>query len=172
MKDAWREIERQCVVIGCGNAFAADDAAGLELVARLAGRGYAGCAFRFAGCGAVDLLSILEHAASVLLIDTVRTGARPGTIHLVPLPGSITGRNESSLGAIGIRETIDLARVLGRRIPPVVLLGIEAGATRAGTPMSPACIRAIDYCEFHFDELRMQALQKFSRSRTIALPVE
>ena len=167
--------DRPCVVIGCGSPGAGDDAAGLELVERLRRRGVPGCELRTAPAGGFDLIEVLQQAASVIVLDAVSSEARPGTVHVVPLPsGRLHGRNSASLSshAWGMTEAIDLTRALGGRTPPVVLVGIELAAARPGAPFSPQVARAIEHCETHFDEIRRMALDRFSRARTVVMEQE
>jgi hydrogenase maturation protease len=130
-------------VIGVGNAYRGDDAAGLA-VARL---------LRERGVEALDqegepvaLVELLAGHGAVVLIDAVRSGASPGTVHRVdastePLPQELRG--STSTHAIGLGETIELARVLGRLPPRVLVYGVEGERFDAGEQLSPAVRAAI-----------------------------
>jgi hydrogenase maturation protease len=88
-----------------------------------------------------------EGAESVLLVDTVSSGAPAGTLHRFdagesPVP-AYTFR--SSTHAIGIADTIELARALGRLPRRVRVYGIEAGGFETGSPLTPAVESAVAF---------------------------
>ena len=125
------------VVIGIGNAMRGDDAAGVEVAARL--RGIA--------CDEEPsrLIETWEGADAAVLVDTVVSGAPPGTIHRFdasaePIPARVL---RSSTHAIGLAETIELARALGRLPKSVVVYGIEGESFEAGAPLSPDVAAAV-----------------------------
>jgi hydrogenase maturation protease len=130
------------MVVGVGNALRGDDGAGPEVARRLRGRaGAADVAVRELEGEGVGLLDLWEGARAVVVVDTVRSGAAPGTIHRLdvthrPLPAGLRG--SSSTHAIGIAEAIELARVLGRLPRRVIVYGVEGRNFRAGAALSPA----------------------------------
>lgn len=144
------------MVVGCGSSFAGDDDVGLEIADRLATGGYR-CEFRELPDGGVGLLQLLDRADIVLFVDAVQCGAPPGTLHLVPLPSrQIVPRalGKVSCHGWGLEETLSLSLALGRRIPRLMLLGIELenpapGASRTA-PVNAALERVVE----HFHELR------------------
>ena len=80
-----------------------------------------------------------------MLVDTVVSGAAPGTIHRFdasdePIPARAL---RSSTHAIGLAETIELARALGRLPKSVVVYGIEGASFEAGAPLSPDVAAAV-----------------------------
>ena len=92
--------------------------------------------------GLLDVWTGAEHA---ILVDTVVSGAKPGTVQrfdasTVPLPASLAG---SSTHALGVAEAIELARALHR-----LRAASSSTASRmlllAGAPLNPAVERAID----------------------------
>jgi len=137
-------IELQTLVIGVGNDWRGDDGAGPAVVGRL------GCCplvtvLRHGGDGA-DLIEVWQDAARVILIDAVRSGAAPGTVHrvdagAVDLPAHW---RFCSSHHIGVAEAIALARVLGRLPRHLVIYGIEGENFALGTGLSPAVARAVE----------------------------
>jgi hydrogenase maturation protease len=119
------------VVIGVGNALRGDDAVGIEVASRLRG----------VACDEEPsrLIEAWEGADAAILVDTVVSGAKPGTIHRFDASeGPIPARElRSSTHAIGLAETIELARALGRLPKRVVVYGIEGASFEAGAPLSP-----------------------------------
>lgn len=126
------------VVIGVGNALRGDDGAGIEVASRV--RGIA--------CDEEPsrLIEAWEGADSAVLVDTVVSGAAPGTIHRFdasdgPIPARVL---RSSTHAIGLAETIELARALGRLPQSVVVYGIEGANFEAGAPLTPEVEAAVN----------------------------
>jgi hydrogenase maturation protease len=125
------------VVIGIGNPVRGDDGVGQEVVRRL-------------GTGKVawsptDLIYIWEGAGEAVVIDAVRSGDLPGTIHRFevgsePLPTDVLG---ASTHAIGVAEVVELARALGRLPARVLIYGIEAGDISHGEVLSPEVEAAV-----------------------------
>jgi hydrogenase maturation protease len=128
------------LVIGVGNALRGDDAAGLEIVRRLRARAEAGEIATYEHEGeALTLLDIWEGADAVVLVDAIRSGARPGTIHRVDATSAaipLRLRGSSSTHAVGIGEAIELARALGRLPKAVLLIGVEGHRFEAGDRLS------------------------------------
>ena len=127
------------VVIGVGNRARRDDAAGLVAAEQLAGRLHEG--------DATGLLDAWEGADLAIVIDAVRSGADPGTIHRLdasaaPLPARL--RTSTSTHAIGVGEAIELARALGRLPRRVLVLGIEGRRFEAGVGLSREVAAAVD----------------------------
>ena len=125
-------------MIGVGNAARGDDAAGLIAARRLGGIVHE--------ADPLALLDIWDDAESVVVIDAVRSGAAPGTIHRFdatePLPAAL--RSSTSTHAVGLAETIELARALRRLPDRLVVYGIEGERFEAGTVLTPAVSAAID----------------------------
>jgi hydrogenase maturation protease len=95
--------------------------------------------------GGTELLDLWCGAGTAILVDAVATGAPPGTIHRfevgdeqLPVASAVVGTH-----ALGLRETIELARVLRCLPTRVVLYGIEAGTFELGAPMSAPVIAAL-----------------------------
>jgi len=125
------------VVIGVGNALRGDDGAGVAVAERVRG----------VACDEepTRLIEAWEGADAVILVDTVVSGAPPGTLHrfdasMEPIPARAL---RSSTHAIGLAETIELARALGRLPERVVVYGIEGASFDAGAPLSPEVEAAV-----------------------------
>jgi hydrogenase maturation protease len=136
------------LVIGIGNALRGDDGAGLEVVRRLRRRAEAaGIRVReFEGEG-IGLLHVWQDARAVVLVDSVRSGAVPGTIQRIevtdhPLPIGL--RNSSSTHAVGVGEAIELARALGRLPSRLVIYGVEGGEFETGAELSAGVAAIVD----------------------------
>jgi hydrogenase maturation protease len=126
-------------VIGVGNLYRGDDAAGLAvsgLVADAAVPGVRVCEHDGEPAGLLDLWADADRA---YVADMVRSGAEPGTVHWVdvtehdlPFDG---GSNSSH--HLSISEAVALARVLGRLPARLFLVGVEGARTAAGVGLTP-----------------------------------
>ena len=137
---------RRLLIVGCGNPAAGDDSAGPEIVRRLSELGDCGCDLRAETAPGLELLDIFSRADVILFVDAVTSGGVPGTLFLTSLPSKEL--EARALGALsshgwGLVEALELARALGRTIPRLFLLGIEAGTVTQGSPRSPAVEQAI-----------------------------
>jgi hydrogenase maturation protease len=134
------------LIVGCGNPAAGDDSAGVEILRRLSDLGGCGCELRAETGPGVGLLDLLPIADVILFVDAVTSGGIPGTLYLTSLPckdlepralGSLSGHGW------GLVEILKLANALGRTLPRLVLLGIEAGTVTQGAPRSAVVEQAI-----------------------------
>jgi hydrogenase maturation protease len=139
------------LVVGVGNHWRSDDAAGLAAARLLRERA------RDAGLARVldvreqqgeplGLLETWRDARAVIVLDAVRSGAVPGTVHRVdvgagPVPAAL--RNSTSTHAVGVAEAIELARTLGTLPEHALVYGIEGARFEAGAGLSPAVRAAL-----------------------------
>jgi hydrogenase maturation protease len=133
------------VAVACiGNASRGDDGAGPAVARLLARASLDDVEIVEIGGDCVSLLDVFDRARAVVIVDAVASGAPIGTVHRVdasrPLPFTLAG---PSSHALGVAETIELGRVLGRLPARVVIVGIEARAFEHGGKMSPEMDRAI-----------------------------
>jgi hydrogenase maturation protease len=134
------------LIVGCGNPVAGDDSAGLEIVRRLSELGDCGCDLRAETAPSIELLDVFSLTDVILFVDAVNSGGVPGTLYLTSLPSEEL--QPRALGFLsshgwGLVETLKLAHALGRTIPRLFLLGIEAGTIAQGAPRSAAVEQAI-----------------------------
>ena len=85
------------------------------------------------------LMESWQDADTVILIDAVHSGAKPGTLHrldahLQPLAKKFF---RFSTHAFGVAEAIELARALGRLPPRLIVYGVEGKSFEAGVGLSP-----------------------------------
>jgi hydrogenase maturation protease len=132
-------------IVGIGSPFG-DDAAGLEAGRILAAAPPPGCEVLVEDRPGVSLLDVLENAEAVIVIDAVVSGARPGTVHDLPLADAerfdvrMLSSHDLPIGA-----ALALARKLGHTQAQGRFIGVEAEAVvRADLRMiSPAVRKAI-----------------------------
>jgi hydrogenase maturation protease len=125
-------------VIGVGNAWRNDDAAGLEVARLLAGR-LEGVEVLEREGEPTSLIDAWEGAEAVWLADAVSSGAEPGTIHrhdasAEALPARLY---DTSTHHFGLAEAVELARALGRLPERAIVFGIEGASFDTGETLSP-----------------------------------
>jgi hydrogenase maturation protease len=125
------------VVIGIGNPLRGDDAAGVEVAERLRTRVPDGVEVVACSEEPSRLMDAWEGAEAVVLVDTVSSGAAPGTLHRFDADeGALPARTfRSSTHAIGIAETIELSRALGRLPRSVRVYGVEGADFATGSAL-------------------------------------
>jgi hydrogenase maturation protease len=138
------------VVIGVGNAWAGDDAAGL-LVARMVR------ARAPAEVGVIEhegeptaLIESWAGACLAVVVDATSGGGAPGQTRVFdatrrPLPADVAG---TSTHALGLSEAIELARALRRLPGRLLVVGIEGRCFEAGAEAGPEVKGALhEACE-------------------------
>ena len=140
-----RPSESHRRVIGLGNAWRGDDAAGLACLAALRGRVPADVALIDSDGDPAALLEQLSGAELVYLIDACCSGNVPGTVHRVDvahhrlcLPNGAT----SSHG-LGLATALELARTFGQVPAQCQVFAIEAGDCTLGAPLCAAVRTAV-----------------------------
>jgi hydrogenase maturation protease len=131
-------------VVGVGNRWRRDDAAGLLVAELLAQRGLAGVEVIEHEGEPLDLIDTCSGAQAVWLVDAASSGAAPGSVHRFDasereLPSSMF---RVSTHRLGVGEALELARTLGRLPPRVTVYGVEGARFDAGAELSPAVAAA------------------------------
>jgi hydrogenase maturation protease len=126
-----------------GSPFRGDDAVGPLVAERL----------RAAGAPLLDCdeepTRLLDEWAGLdllVVVDAVRTGAAPGTLHRVEAVEEALPRDLglASTHAFGIADALELGRAVGRAPRRVVVHGIEGERFRMGEAPSPRVAAAVD----------------------------
>lgn len=137
------------LVIGLGAPDRGDDAVGAAVARAVA--------LRVSGVVVVDhedptgLLDLWSGHPLVGVVDAVRSGAAPGTVHVFttgpegpPVPASSwLAAGAGGTHAIGLAEMVELGRALGRLPDRLVIVGVEAAGFDHGAPLSPAVAAAV-----------------------------
>jgi hydrogenase maturation protease len=136
-------MEHDCkfetLVIGIGNRYRNDDAAGLVAAIHVKNLGVdPAMVLEHSGEGA-SLLESWAGADAVILIDAVSSEARPGTIHRMvaddhPLPAEFFC---CSSHAFAVAQAVELGRTLKRLPRHLIVFGIEGRNFGSGTQLSP-----------------------------------
>src|ERR1035441_1343482 len=134
------------VVIGVGNEYRSDDGAGIAVARRLRALFPTGVTILEESGEGTALMQAWQGAAWVMLVDAVRSGASPGTIHRLdaraaPLP---MGFFHYSTHAFSVAEAVELARSLDELPAHLIVYGIEGATFAAGVELSPAVEQAVE----------------------------
>lgn len=133
------------LVIGVGNAARGDDAVGCQVIQRLQGSVGEEVEMQEQSGEGTALMEAWQEADAVILVDAVQSGGAPGTIfrfdaHEEALPAKFF---RYSTHAFSVAEAVELARVLHRLPPRLVVYGIEGQTFAAGVGLSPAVAAAV-----------------------------
>jgi hydrogenase maturation protease len=131
-------------VIGIGNRDRGDDAAGLEVAARLRAASPAGVEIIDLEGDQIRLLDVWATDATVILIDATCSGAVPGTVTRFdascPLSHQFSHRGSHTFG---LADVIELARALDRLPRHLSGYGIEGASFAIGAPFSAEVATAV-----------------------------
>lgn len=118
------------LVIGVGNLLRRDDGAGVHVVNRLKELAPQIDAVD-AALGGVEILEAMKGYGRVIIVDSIRTGAEPGTIYRVNIADGEEPPRISSSHGVDLVTTLELGRrLMPEEMPPEqVLIGIEAEDT-------------------------------------------
>jgi hydrogenase maturation protease len=127
-------------LIGIGNPDRGDDAAGWEVAGAVSS-----WVVDRRTAGSFDLLDLWDQDDEVVIVDAMRSGARPGTIHMFDAAEEALPVGAfASTHAFGPAAVIELARRLDRLPHSLVVIGIEIGDTSHGSPMTHDVRKAVD----------------------------
>ncbi len=133
------------MVVGIGNHWRRDDAAGLEVARRLRRVAPPGVTVREEAGEPASLLEAWAGVDEALVLDAVRSGSPAGTLHRCeansgPLPAEFF---RGSTHALGVADAIELARELDRLPKRLVVYGIEGENFEVGEGLTPAVEAAV-----------------------------
>ena len=128
-------------VIGIGNADRGDDAAGLLVARELASRLPALDVVECMG-DQMRLLDAWQGATVVLVVDAMRTGLEPGTLHVLDASGAPLPADPAlSAHGFGLATAVELGRAVGKLPTRLVIIGIEGADLASASPFRPRCRR-------------------------------
>jgi hydrogenase maturation protease len=138
----------QTLVIGIGNAWRGDDAAGLLVVHALRVRDLPHVVVAEVTSVDTDLIDLWQGADRVILVDAVVSGAAPGTVHCFDLGKDKLPVTHAfcSTHALDLVAVMDLARVLDRLPSEIWVFGVEASDFIHGHPVSTAVLHGLNTC--------------------------
>jgi hydrogenase maturation protease len=133
------------LVVGVGNPWRGDDAAGLEVADRVRAQAR-GVLVETVEGDASALVQLWAGHDEVALVDAASSGAPPGTLHeLRAGDGTLPAAGlRSSTHAFGVADAVGLATALGRLPARLEIYAIEGEDFSLGAPLSPAVAQTVD----------------------------
>ena len=133
------------VVIGVGNSWAGDDAAGVHVARLLRDHVPDGVTVAEHEGEPTALLDAWERAGLAIVVDATFGGGPAGAVRVLdathePLPAGFTG---TSTHAFSLAQAIELGRALGGLPERLVVVGVEGDSFEAGAPLGPAVSGAL-----------------------------
>lgn len=129
--------EIRLLILGAGNLLHKDEGVGVHVAQRL-GDTPLPRDVQVIDCGTslLDVVSFIEKAERLILVDAIRTGAQPGTIFkLRDKDISEHPRKLVSLHQLGLLEALEMVDKLGKR-PPTTIIGVEPKDVGMGMELS------------------------------------
>ena len=138
--------DKKILVIGIGSEYRSDDRVGIEIARSLKTKILQNVEIVVESGDGTALLERWNGAETVILIDTVSSGAEPGTIHRInaneqQIPSTFF---HSSTHAFGIAEAVEIARSLHQLPSQIIIYGIEGNNFGIGNEVSSAVHAAIE----------------------------
>lgn len=134
------------MIIGIGNDFRRDDAAGLVVARRLASRDLVGVRVMKLSGDCTGLLDVWKRAGKVFAIDAVSSGAVPGTVHRIESDqlDKLKTLTVLSSHGFGLAEAVKFAGAMNQLPPELIIYGIEGQSFDHGVGLSPPVEKAVN----------------------------
>lgn len=134
------------LIIGIGNEYRSDDAAGLIAARKIKINAPKGIEVIENNGDGTDLIDKWAGRNKVILIDAVLSGSSAGTIHKFSAPGSILPSElfKFSTHIFSVQQAIYLSASLGNLPQELTIYGIEASSFDSGTNISAEVETAIN----------------------------
>ena len=133
------------VVLGVGNILRRDEGVGVRVIQYLQDR-YAfpgNVTLVDGGTAGLGLLSLIEGADHLIVVDAVQAGEAPGSLFVfTPDELSFQTAPQLSLHEIGLVEVLALLKAVGRRRPRTVIIGVQPEDISLWEPELTPTVRA------------------------------
>ena len=120
------------LVLAVGNLLLQDDAVGLRLLEMLPRED--GVDYIDGGTQGLALLPYLDGRRSIVVLDAIKLGAAPGTVHVIK---EFASRRATTAHESNAMELLATARMLGYECGEVTVVGIEPAKIATGIGLSP-----------------------------------
>ena len=135
-------------IVGVGNTLMGDDGVGPAVIAALERRGLPGGVHLYdAGLAVSDVLSTLDPADRLIVVDCLRSAGEPGDICEAALSDIVEQRGSSgpvSLHEISVLPALRMERLIGREFRDVTIYGVEPERITWGDGLSVQVAEAVD----------------------------
>ncbi|MEW6261873.1 MAG: HyaD/HybD family hydrogenase maturation endopeptidase [Thermodesulfobacteriota bacterium] len=151
------------VVLGIGNILMSDDGVGVRVAQELDKTWDFPAEVEIVDGGVLglSLLSVLESAGRLIVVDAVRLGGRPGDLYRLPWEElKARTRYKDSLHQIDFVETMAVLPLIGTP-PPTIIIGVEpADVETFSLNLSPVVAgRLPDLCRMVLEELKARGFE-------------
>jgi len=133
------------LLIGVGNEFRNDDALGLLIAREFRRRCPEGLAVLENDGDGASIVSALQEVREAVLVDAIRSGAVPGTIHRVDMAAEDMPASLEFGGThgFGVAQAVETARHLKCLPRHLTLCGIEGATFELGRGLSDPVLRSV-----------------------------
>jgi hydrogenase maturation protease len=140
------QVPAKYVVLGLGNTLHSDDGVGPRAIERLKTdtRVPDDVTLIEGGTLGLELLTYVWDCPYLLVLDAADFGQTPGTLVRMSGEDLHTLPGKGSVHQLGVADLLVALRVLARRQPTVVLLGVQPATTDWGTELSAPVQAAMD----------------------------
>ena len=167
------------MILGLGNLLLGDDGAGLRLLEELASEKARdwehAVEFMDGGTQGLALIGALSGRRAVVILDAVRAGGEPGTVHLLHSPRAARGAlyaaskqlppgeaGPATVHDANARELIATLAFLGRRPEELFVVGIEPEKINTGLGLSDSVTQALAPARARATEIVERWLPRFA----------
>lgn len=145
-------MKEKILIIGIGNQYRNDDAAGLLVINRLKKNLNNNVIIEENNGDGIKLIEQWKNKEKVIIIDAVNSGSAPGTIHEINIPNSSAKsaltippeKFKFSTHLIDLPKAIKLSESLGYLPQVITIFGIEGKNFNSGTIVSEEVKTAIE----------------------------
>ena len=132
------------LVIGIGNRWRSDDGVGVRTIDALEALGARDADLLRLDGEPTRIVSAWAGRPCVVVIDAIRTGVSPGTVHHIGVDQVPDAASEASSHGGGLAAAVALGRALDARPDRIVLLGVEPATVDHGPELSPPVASSLD----------------------------
>ncbi len=134
------------IILGIGNPFRGDDAAGFAVIDRLEGKVKASVDLKKQRGDVSELLDVFAGYKTVYIVDACCADAAAGTWEridgqLQPLPAENT---QTSTHGLGVSQAMAIAKNLGSLPAKLIIYGINGDNFTMNDAMTPAVAQAVE----------------------------
>jgi hydrogenase maturation protease len=131
------ETEVRTVVVGVGNLLLKDEGIGVHIAQALQKLDLPQNVRIIDGGTSPDLPYYLEDTDKLIIIDAVKGGGKPGTVYRFhPDDVNIESKEMVSLHELGLKQSLEIMRIVGNEPREIVIIGIEPNEIGWGTEPS------------------------------------
>jgi hydrogenase maturation protease len=137
-------VYNKVLVLGLGNPLMSDDGLGIHVVKGLKQKKWPpGIVILEVGTSVMNYLEEISQTLSLIAVDAVRAGGKPGSIYRLTLDELADAPGQFESHSFSLLQTIQLARLINGMPTDIVIYGMEPGQLGPGTQLSTAVQRTL-----------------------------